>query len=68
LSSIILTGTNPADFVELNTCGTTLAPAVNCSVYLAFKPTAAAAYKATLSITNNGALSPLSVALSGTAN
>jgi hypothetical protein len=68
LSSITLTGTNPTDFVELNTCGTTLAPAMKCSVYLAFRPAAAAAYKATLSITDNGALSPLSVALSGTGN
>jgi hypothetical protein len=64
----MLTGTNPTDFVELNTCGTTLASAMKCSVYLAFRPAAAAAYKATLSITDNGALSPLSVALSGTGN
>jgi hypothetical protein len=45
-----------------------LAPAMKCSVYLAFRPAAATAYKATLSITDNGALSPLSVALSGTGN
>jgi hypothetical protein len=41
---------------------------MKCSVYLAFRPAAATAYKATLSITDNGALSPLSVALSGTGN
>jgi len=66
LDSITLTGTNPTDFEELNTCGATLAPAANCVVYVAFKPAAAAAYKATLSIADNGASSPQSVALSGT--
>ncbi|MGD0892843.1 MAG: choice-of-anchor D domain-containing protein [Terracidiphilus sp.] len=66
LTSITLTGTNPTDFVELNTCGATLAPSASCTVYVAFKPAAAAAYKATLSVTDSGASSPQSVALSGT--
>jgi hypothetical protein len=66
LSSIILTGTNPADFEALDTCGATLAPAASCTVYVAFKPAAAAAYKATLSIADSGASSPQTVALSGT--
>jgi hypothetical protein len=66
LSSIALAGTNPTDFVELNTCGATLAPAATCNVYVAFKPAAAGAFKATLTITDNGAASPQSVALAGT--
>jgi P pilus assembly chaperone PapD len=66
LASITLAGTNPADFVELKTCGSTLAPAATCQVIVAFKPAAAAAYTATLSIADNGASSPQSVALSGT--
>jgi hypothetical protein len=65
-ASITLSGANPADFEELNTCGATLAPAANCLVYVAFKPAAAAAYKATLSIGDDGASSPQSVTLSGT--
>jgi hypothetical protein len=68
LNSISLAGTSPADFTELNTCGATLAPAANCVVYVAFKPAAAAAYTATLSIADNGAASPQSVALTGTGN
>jgi hypothetical protein len=68
LSSITLAGTNPTDFVELNTCGATLAPAATCSVYVAFKPAAAGSFKATLIITDNGAASPQSVALAGTGN
>ncbi len=66
LSSITLTGTNPADFEALDTCGATLAPAASCTVYVAFKPAAAAAYKATLSVADSGASSPQTVALSGT--
>jgi len=68
LTSITLAGTNPTDFEALNTCGATLAPAANCVVYVAFKPATAAAFKATLSIADNGAGSPQSVALSGTGN
>jgi hypothetical protein len=66
LNSITLAGTNPTDFVELNTCGATLAPGVSCTVFVAFKPAAAAAYTATLSVADSGAASPQSVALSGT--
>ena len=65
LASITLAGTGAADFVELNTCGATLAPAAACSVYVAFKPAAVAAYTATLSIVDNAAASPQSVALTG---
>lgn len=66
LASITLAGTNPSDFEELNTCSGTLAPAASCVVYVAFKPVAAAAYKATLSIADSGASSPQTVSLSGT--
>jgi hypothetical protein len=66
LDSITLTGTDPSDFEALNNCGATLAPAASCVVYIAFKPLAAAAYTAKLSIVDSGASSPQSVALSGT--
>jgi hypothetical protein len=68
LSSIALAGTNPTSFVELNTCGATLAPAGTCNVYVAFKPAAAGSFTATLVITDNGAASPQTVTLTGTAN
>jgi len=66
LTSITLTGTNPTDFEALNTCGPSLAAGANCVIYVAFKPASAAAFKATLSIADNGSGSPQSVALSGT--
>jgi hypothetical protein len=68
LSSITLAGTSPADFVQLHTCGATLAPSAACQVFVAFKPAAAAAYSATLTITDTAASSPQSVAISGTGN
>ena len=66
LSSITLTGTNPTDFEALNTCGPSLAAGASCTVYVAFRPATAAAFKATLSIADSGSSSPQSVALSGT--
>jgi hypothetical protein len=66
LTSITLTGTNPTDFEALSTCGPTLAAGASCTVYVAFRPATAAAFKATLSIADNGSSSPQSVALSGT--
>jgi hypothetical protein len=68
LSSISLTGANPADFTALNTCGATLASGANCTVYVAFQPASAAAFTATLVISDNGSTSPQTVALSGTGN
>ncbi len=66
LASISLTGTNPTDFEALSTCPATLAPAASCNVYVGFRPAAAAAYSAKLSITDNGSASPQSVTLIGT--
>jgi len=68
ITSITLAGTNPTDFVALDTCGPTLAASATCTVYVAFKPAAAAAYSATLSVADNGAASPQTVALTGTGN
>ena len=68
LSSIAITlgGTDPGDFTETNNCGTTLAVAAQCTITLAFKPAAAASYTATVSIKDNAAGSPQSIALGGT--
>jgi subtilase family serine protease len=66
LDSISLAGASPADFEQLNTCGATLTPAATCQVFVAFRPVAAAAYTATLSIADNGASSPQVVTMSGT--
>ena len=64
--SISLAGANPADFTETNKCATTLAVNASCVITLAFRPAAAAAYAATVDVTDNASGSPQTVALSGT--
>jgi subtilase family serine protease len=66
ISSIALGGTNASAFQKLSSCGSSLAVSANCTVWVAFKPTAASTYSATLSITDNASGSPQKVTLSGT--
>jgi hypothetical protein len=68
LISIAITGTNSSSFTQINTCATTLAPAASCTAFVAFAPAAAGTFSANLTLTDNGAASPQSVALSGTGN
>lgn len=62
-------GTDKKDFAldkKSTTCKTTLAAGKNCTVGVTFKPTAAAANSATLTIKSDAAGSPQTVALTGT--
>jgi len=54
-----------ADFSETDTCSTPLAPEASCSVSVTFSPTATGTVSGTLSVTDNGAGSPQSTALTG---
>jgi hypothetical protein len=58
--------TSPASFVELNTCGTSLAAGKTCTVFVAFKPAAAGALKGTLSVSDTASGTPQTATLSGT--
>jgi hypothetical protein len=66
ISSIALSGSNPGDFAATNNCGSSLAAGANCSITVTFKPTAASARSATLSVTDNASGSPQRVTLTGT--
>ena len=69
ISSIGFTGTNPGDFGQTNTCGSSLAAGGNCTVSVTFTPTAIGSRAASLVITDNSgnvAGSQQSVTLSGT--
>ena len=66
ISSITVTGANPGDFAQTNTCGTSVAAGANCTISVTFTPTVAAARTATLSVSDNAAGSPQTVALTGT--
>ena len=66
ITSIAVTGTNPGDFAQTNTCGASVAAGGNCSISVTFTPTAAGSRGASVTITDNAAGSPHTVALSGT--
>ncbi len=67
LTSETITGTNASSFLKsATTCGTTLAAAASCTVSVEFKPTAAGALTASLSVADNATGSPQLVTLNGT--
>jgi uncharacterized repeat protein (TIGR01451 family) len=66
ISGISITGTNPTDFAQTNTCGSSLAASASCSISVTFTPASAASFAATLSVADNATGSPQTVALSGT--
>ena len=66
ISSVVLTGSNPGQFALVNPCGTTLAAGNSCVLSLTFAPTVVAAESASVTITDNAAGSPHTVALTGT--
>ncbi len=53
------------DFVESNTCGTTVAVGGNCTISVMFHPTVAGARSGTVTITDNVAGSPQTITLNG---
>jgi hypothetical protein len=65
ISSIALSGVNPGDYVEHNTCGAGLHVGATCKITVAFKPTVKGTLPATVSITYPGAASPQTVPLTG---
>ena len=58
--------TAPADYVQTNTCGTSLAAGATCTVSVAFTPTTIGSLPGTLTITDNASNSPQTVNLTGT--
>jgi subtilase family serine protease len=63
-----LGGANYADFYQLNSCGTTLAPGAKCSVFFIFRPAATGAFAATMEFFDNAQAGYQGIALSGTGN
>ena len=66
ITGISLAGTNPGDFAQTNTCGSSLAAAASCTISVTFTPASAASFSATVSVADNAAGSPQTAALSGT--
>jgi presenilin-like A22 family membrane protease len=65
ISGITIVGANPSDFAQTNNCGASLAAGSSCNISVTFTPASAAAFTATLSVTDNASGSPHTVTLSG---
>lgn len=66
ISAISLAGTNPGDFQQTNTCGSSVVAGGSCSVGVKFTPTATGSRSASLTISDNATGSPQLVNLMGT--
>ena len=66
LNGISIIGTNPTDFAQSTTCGSSLAANATCSISVTFTPASATTFAATLSVADNATGSPQTVALGGT--
>jgi hypothetical protein len=66
ISTIALGGANSEDFSQSNNCGSVLAVKAFCTITVTFTPSAAGRRSAAVTITDDAANNPQSVALSGT--
>jgi len=65
ITNITITGTNPGDFSQTNTCGSSVAPGGSCAITVTFKPVAVGGFTAAVTITDSDAGSPQQITLSG---
>ena len=66
ISSIGFTGTNPNDFGQTNTCGSSLGGNSNCTINVTFSPLSVNTRTATLTISDSAPGSPQRVTVTGT--
>ncbi|MGO9168865.1 MAG: choice-of-anchor D domain-containing protein [Candidatus Sulfotelmatobacter sp.] len=66
ITSIAIGGTDPADFTETNTCGSSLAPSSSCSITVTFTPMALGTLTANVTVTDSDVTSPQKLILTGT--
>jgi hypothetical protein len=65
ITSISLSGDDPADFTKSTTCGSSLTQGASCTITIVFVPTAIGARTANISVIDSVPGSPQSVPLSG---
>jgi hypothetical protein len=65
ITSIVIAGSDPGDFTQTNTCGSSVASGASCFITVAFTPTALGQRTANVSIGDNGGGSPQQVSLIG---
>lgn len=65
IQSIAITGINPGDFAQTNTCRTSVAAGKSCSIQVTFTPAKKGNRSAAVAITDSGGGSPQTVTLTG---
>ena len=58
ITGIALTGANPSNFAQTNTCGSSAAAAANCTISVTFTPSANGSRTAAVSISDNASGNP----------
>jgi cardiolipin synthase len=66
IASITLTGADPGAFTLKKSCGTKLSKSATCTLSVTFSPTSSSSFTATVSVADNAAGSPHTIAVSGT--
>jgi hypothetical protein len=66
ISSVTITGADPNDFSQTNTCDSSVPPLGSCTITVIFAPIHIGPRTASVTITDNGVGSPQQIALSGT--
>ncbi len=66
ITSITITGADPGDFAQTNTCGSSVPAGKSCTITVTFKPTQRGTRTGAVSITDNAPGSPQKVSLTGT--
>jgi uncharacterized repeat protein (TIGR03803 family) len=66
ISGITFTGTDPSDFAQTNTCGSSVAAKGKCTISVKFTPQATGTRTATLNVKDSANNSPQTVSLTGT--
>src|SRR5207248_5675917 len=66
ISSISVTGTNPTQFSQTNTCGTSIGSGLSCTITVTFRPKAVGSFTANVTVSDSSTDSPQQVTLTGT--
>lgn len=66
IAGITIAGPQSGDFQQTNTCGTSLAPGLACTINVTFTPQAGGSRTASLTVTGTGSNLPRSISLTGT--
>jgi hypothetical protein len=66
ISSIALTGSNPSDYSQTNTCGSSVTGGGTCTFSVTFTPSAKGIRRANVTITDNASSGSQNLSLTGT--